>query len=46
MTMTAGGSDTGAVASWRLWVVPLAAGIFLDILNVFLLFLRLFGSSR
>jgi len=28
MTMTAGGSDTGPVASWRLWVVPLAAGIF------------------
>jgi modulator of FtsH protease len=26
--------------------IPLAAGIFLDILNVFLLFLRLFGSSR
>jgi FtsH-binding integral membrane protein len=26
--------------------IPLAAGIFLDILNVFLLFLRLFGSTR
>jgi FtsH-binding integral membrane protein len=26
--------------------IPLAAGIFLDILNVFLLFLRLFSSSR
>ncbi len=26
--------------------IPLAAGIFLDILNVFLLFLRLFGASR
>jgi modulator of FtsH protease len=26
--------------------IPLAAGIFLDILNVFLLFLRLFGNSR
>jgi uncharacterized protein len=26
--------------------IPLAAGIFLDILNIFLLFLRLFGSSR
>ncbi|HXB64863.1 MAG TPA: Bax inhibitor-1 family protein [Solirubrobacteraceae bacterium] len=26
--------------------IPLAAGIFLDILNVFLLFLRLFGGSR
>ena len=26
--------------------IPLAAGIFLDILNVFLLFLRLFASSR
>jgi len=26
--------------------IPLAAGIFLDILNVFLLFLRLFGESR
>ncbi len=24
--------------------IPIAAGIFLDILNVFLLFLRLFGS--
>lgn len=26
--------------------IPLAAGIFLDVLNIFLLFLRLFGSSR
>lgn len=26
--------------------IPIAAGIFLDILNVFLLFLRLFGGSR
>ncbi|HEX5310025.1 MAG TPA: Bax inhibitor-1 family protein [Solirubrobacteraceae bacterium] len=26
--------------------IPLAAGIFLDILNIFLLFLRLFGASR
>lgn len=26
--------------------IPLAAGIFLDVLNVFLLFLRLFGQSR
>lgn len=26
--------------------IPLAAGIFLDILNVFLLFLRLFGQTR
>jgi modulator of FtsH protease len=26
--------------------IPLAAGIFLDVLNVFLLFLRLFASSR
>jgi modulator of FtsH protease len=26
--------------------IPLAAGIFLDILNVFLLFLRLFGENR
>jgi modulator of FtsH protease len=26
--------------------IPLAAGIFLDVLNVFLLFLRLFGGSR
>ena len=26
--------------------IPLAAGIFLDIFNVFLLFLRLFASSR
>lgn len=26
--------------------IPLAAGIFLDILNVFLLFLRLFGNAR
>lgn len=26
--------------------IPIAAGIFLDILNVFLLFLRLFGQSR
>jgi modulator of FtsH protease len=26
--------------------IPLAAGIFLDILNIFLLFLRLFGGSR
>ena len=26
--------------------VPLAAGIFLDVLNIFLFFLRLFGSSR
>jgi modulator of FtsH protease len=26
--------------------IPLAAGIFLDVLNVFLLFLRLFGNSR
>jgi FtsH-binding integral membrane protein len=26
--------------------IPIAAGIFLDILNVFLLFLRLFGNSR
>ena len=26
--------------------IPLAAAIFLDILNVFLLFLRLFGASR
>ena len=25
--------------------IPLAAGIFLDILNIFLLFLRLFGRS-
>jgi zinc transporter ZupT len=28
MTTTARGGDAGAVASWRLWVVPLAAGIF------------------
>ena len=28
MTTIVGGGDTGAVASWRLWVVPLAAGIF------------------
>jgi zinc transporter ZupT len=28
MMTTVGGGDTGAVASWRLWVVPLAAGIF------------------
>lgn len=27
-------------------VVPLAAGIFLDVLNIFLFFLRLFGSQR
>jgi modulator of FtsH protease len=27
-------------------VIPLAAGIFLDILNIFLLFLRLFAGSR
>jgi FtsH-binding integral membrane protein len=27
-------------------VVPLAAGIFLDILNVFLFFLQLFASSE
>ena len=26
--------------------IPLAAGIFLDVLNVFLLFLRLFSGSR
>jgi modulator of FtsH protease len=26
--------------------IPLAAGIFLDVLNIFLLFLRLFGRSR
>jgi modulator of FtsH protease len=26
--------------------IPIAAGIFLDVLNVFLLFLRLFGQSR
>jgi len=26
--------------------IPLAAGIFLDVLNIFLLFLRLFGSDR
>jgi modulator of FtsH protease len=26
--------------------IPIAAGIFLDILNIFLLFLRLFGQSR
>jgi len=26
--------------------IPLAAGIFLDVLNIFLLFLRLFGSQR
>ncbi len=26
--------------------IPIAAGIFLDVLNVFLLFLRLFGNSR
>ena len=26
--------------------IPLAAGTFLDILNIFLLFLRLFGNSR
>ncbi len=26
--------------------IPLAAGIFLDVLNIFLLFLRLFGASR
>lgn len=26
--------------------IPLAAGIFLDVLNIFLLFLRLFGGSR
>jgi modulator of FtsH protease len=26
--------------------IPIAAGIFLDVLNVFLLFLRLFGSGR
>ena len=26
--------------------IPLAAGIFLDILNIFLLFLRLFGRSN
>jgi FtsH-binding integral membrane protein len=26
--------------------IPLAAGIFLDVLNIFLLFLRLFGSNR
>ncbi len=26
--------------------VPLAAGIFLDVLNLFLLFLQLFGSNR
>src|SRR5207245_2745503 len=28
MTTTARGGDAGAVASWRLWVLPLAAGIF------------------
>jgi zinc transporter ZupT len=28
MTTTARGGDAGTVASWRLWVVPLAAGIF------------------
>jgi zinc transporter ZupT len=28
MTISVGGGDAGAVASWRLWVVPLAAGIF------------------
>src|SRR5207247_9062156 len=28
MPMTARGGDAEAVASWRLWVVPLAAGIF------------------
>jgi zinc transporter ZupT len=28
MTTTARGGDAEAVASWRLWVVPLAAGIF------------------
>ena len=27
-------------------IVPLAAGIFLDIFNIFLFFLRIFGSSR
>lgn len=27
-------------------VVPLAAGIFLDVLNIFLFFLRIFGGSR
>jgi modulator of FtsH protease len=27
-------------------VIPLAAGIFLDVLNIFLLFLRLFANSR
>jgi FtsH-binding integral membrane protein len=26
--------------------IPLAAGIFLDVLNIFLLFLRLFGRSN
>jgi hypothetical protein len=26
--------------------IPLAAGIFLDVLNIFLLFLRLFSRSR
>src|SRR2546421_518934 len=28
MTTTVRGGDAGAVASWRLWAVPLAAGIF------------------
>jgi modulator of FtsH protease len=27
-------------------VIPLAAGIFLDVLNIFLLFLRLFSRSQ
>jgi len=27
-------------------VVPLAAGIFLDVLNIFLFFLRIFGGGR
>jgi FtsH-binding integral membrane protein len=26
--------------------IPIAAGIFLDVLNVFLFFLRIFGNSR
>ncbi len=27
-------------------VIPLAAGIFLDVFNIFLFFLRIFGSGR
>ena len=27
-------------------VIPLAAGIFLDVFNIFLLFLRLFAGNR